>query len=1015
MPRCQENRRPTVAILSLATVARFLAAVGAAAALAGYAQPAAATSPDVVISQVYGGGGNSGATLRNDFIELFNRGPAPVSIAGWSVQYASAGGSTWSKTDLPPLTLSPGQAVLVQQAAGTGGTESLPTPDATGTISLSATAGKVALVTNVTLLTCADAASCLADPSVRDFVGYGPTANVFEGAGPTPAPSNTAAVLRAANGCTDTDANAADFATGAPNPRNSAASLNACGPIGNLPVAASCPPTLTSILGAGASVQLSATDPDGIVTSAAIVGTPLSGITLGAFAPAPATGRAGGTTLIAASSLPAGSYEVQVSFVNGDAVPQSAACTVRVAVTTAIPSARIRDLQGAGHLSPLAGQTVTNVPGIVTAVRTNGFFMQDPAPDSDPATSEAIFVFTSATPAVTVGDAVVVSGTVTEFRPGGADGTNNLTITEIVNPTALVLSTGNALPAPIVIGAGGRVPPTEMIKGGGCGSVESPSCPFDPNANGIDFYESLEGMRVQINDAIATGPTSSFGEIPVIGDFGNSATSRTSRGGVRVTADDFNPERVFLDDGIVPLPAVNVGDYFARVVGVMDYSFGNFKVQVTEASAPAAGTLAPEITSPQAPSQLAIASFNVENLAATDPASKFVRLATQIVTNLQSPDVIALIEIQDNDGAADRGNVDANQTFATLVSAIVAAGGPAYQHRSINPVNNSDGGEPGGNIRVGFLFNPARVGFVDRPGGTPIAATTVVNGPNGPELSFSPGRIDPANPAFATSRKPLAGEFTFNGHRLFVIANHFNSKGGDQPLFGRFQPPQRGSEVQRAQQATAVRDFVQGIRALDSDAKIVVLGDLNDFEFSDTLTIVKSAGLVDLVEQLAPERRYTYVFEGNSQVLDHILVTDSLMAAVEYDIVHVNSEFADQTSDHDPEVVRLFLPAALTDVTAETSVQISGLVYNRATRRLTGTIRVTNTSGAAIAAPLQVALNGLTPDVVLANASGTQNGAPYLTSAAPLAAGQSIAVPVQFDNPSRLPLDYTVKVYSGTF
>ena len=273
--------------------------------------------------------------------------------------------------------------------------------------------------------------------------------------------------LRAANGCTDTDANAADFATGAPNPRNSAASLNACGPIGNLPVAASCPPTLTSILGAGASVPLSATDPDGIVTSAAIVGTPLSGIALGAFAPVPATGRAGVTTLIAASSLPAGSYEVQVSFVNADAVPESAACTVRVAVTTAIPSARIRDLQGAGHLSPLAGQTVTNVPGIVTAARTNGFFMQDPAPDSDPATSEAIFVFTSATPAVTVGDAVVVSGTVTEFRPGGADGTNNLTITEIVIPTALVLSTGNALPAPIVIGVGGRVPPTEIINGRG--------------------------------------------------------------------------------------------------------------------------------------------------------------------------------------------------------------------------------------------------------------------------------------------------------------------------------------------------------------------------------------------------------------------------------------------------------------------------------------------------------------------------------------------------------------------
>ena len=177
----------------------------------------------VVISQVYGGGGNTGATYTNDFIELFNRGAAPVSLNGWSVQYNSATGTgTWQVTNLTNVTLQPGQYYLVQEAQGTGGTTPLPTPDAIGTIAMSGTAGKVALVNNTTAL-----AGCPA--GLIDLVGYGATANCFEGTGPTPAPSNTLAVARAANGCTDNNQNAADFATGAPAPRNTATPLNPCG------------------------------------------------------------------------------------------------------------------------------------------------------------------------------------------------------------------------------------------------------------------------------------------------------------------------------------------------------------------------------------------------------------------------------------------------------------------------------------------------------------------------------------------------------------------------------------------------------------------------------------------------------------------------------------------------------------------------------------------------------------------------------------------------------------------
>ncbi|MGZ5545382.1 MAG: DNA/RNA non-specific endonuclease, partial [Limisphaerales bacterium] len=171
----------------------------------------------VVISQVYGGGGNSGATYKNDFIELYNSGSASVDLSTYAVQYTSAAGSTWQATTLSG-SIAAGHYYLVQEAAGTGGTTSLPTPDATGTISMSGTAGKVALTKTTTVLTIDNP---VGTANVVDFIGYG-TADAFEGSGAAPAPSNTSSDLRAGNGATDTDNNSADFATGTVNPRKSA-------------------------------------------------------------------------------------------------------------------------------------------------------------------------------------------------------------------------------------------------------------------------------------------------------------------------------------------------------------------------------------------------------------------------------------------------------------------------------------------------------------------------------------------------------------------------------------------------------------------------------------------------------------------------------------------------------------------------------------------------------------------------------------------------------------------------
>jgi predicted extracellular nuclease len=433
---------------------------------------------------------------------------------------------------------------------------------------------------------------------------------------------------------------------------------------------------------------------------------------------------------------------------------------------------------------------------------------------------------------------------------------------------------------------------------------------FDVSANALDFYESLEGMLLRVTDSVASGPTNDFGELSVLP--GGVGSPRTVRGGVRYTYPDPNAERVILDDAIAPVPDADTGDFLPGPVdGVLDYSFGNFKLFVLESPSIVDRGPVREATRPQRAGELAIATYNVENLDPGDPVEKFDRLAAGIVGGLASPDIVAVEEVQDNNGATNDAVVAADQTYALLIEAVVRAGGPRYSFRQVDPTDDADGGEPGGNIRVGFLFRTDRgLSFVDRPGGDAVTPVGVVRtGFLRAALTVSPGRIDPTNPAFNNSRKPLAGEFKFRGETVFVIANHFNSKGGDQPLFGRFQPPTRSSEVQRHAQAMAVRGFVDRVQRINPLASIVVLGDINDFEFSETAEILAGdLHLVDLPRLLPPGERYTYVFDGNSQVLDHILISLPLVIrGFDYDIVHTNAEYSDQASDHDPQVVRLRL------------------------------------------------------------------------------------------------------------
>ncbi|WP_310384603.1 lamin tail domain-containing protein, partial [Roseateles sp.] len=400
-----------------------------------FAAPAAMAANDIVISQVYGGGGNNGATLKNDFIELFNRGAAPISLKGWSVQYASAAGTSFQVTTLPDVSLQPGQYLLVQQAAGTGGTVSLPTPDKIGTLAMSGTAGKVVLANIATPVAAATAATVL------DLVAYGATATPFEGAGPTPAPSNSAAVFRALGGCTDTDQNQSDFSAAAPAPRNTASAFNVCGgvtPPLDKPIVPVCPDT-TVTAGTAARFSVTASDADSIVNAAAISGSWPAAFTLGAFSAASADGGVASQEIEVASSVTGGSYSLNLAWANNEA--QTASCTIKVSAAGFAP---IYGIQGSGNSSPMDKATVST-GGIVTYLAPTGFYLQDPLGDGNPATSDGIFVFTAAAPTVAVGQEIKLSGVVAEFASG------NSSITQLTNVSGLTtLSSGHAITPTVV-------------------------------------------------------------------------------------------------------------------------------------------------------------------------------------------------------------------------------------------------------------------------------------------------------------------------------------------------------------------------------------------------------------------------------------------------------------------------------------------------------------------------------------------------------------------------------------
>ncbi|KAB7768594.1 lamin tail domain-containing protein [Xanthomonas maliensis] len=898
-------------------------------------------SAQVVISQVYGGGGNSGATYRSDFIELHNVGSTAVSLDGWSVQYASAAGSSWQATPLAGA-LPAGAYYLIKQADGSGGSVALPTPDATGTIAMGGSAGKVALSRSSAALS----GSC---PSGSvDLVGYGSSASCAEGNAPTSAPSNTLAVLRAGDGCTDTDNNAADFATGAPSPRNTASPLRLCDG-GGQPIA-----SLADIRQAEGDsgrrswlFTLALSQPAGAAgvsfTAATVDGSATAGSDYIALPPTQlriAPGERSATIAVEVlgdtTPEPDETFTLQISGLTG-ALPAALSATGTI-LNDDFQLLPIHAIQGKSARSPLEGQVVAT-SGIVTARRSAGFFLQasDAEADGDPRTSEGIYVYTGSAPPETaaVGNRVRVQGTVIEYVPTADP--NQPPLTEIGgNPSVLLDSTGHPLPLPVAL---------------------SSNFP-DPNG-AYDQLEALEGMRVTAASLTVNAPT---------GGSVNEADASASSNGVFHAVVTGLP-RAWRKPGVQqpdPLPAgapagvprwntnpeviavgsagvggerldLAAGCRVLDVTGPLDYSFRRYTLYPeTTPQVRCDGADQPRPAPVPQADDVAVATYNMERFfddqndpaigePVLTPAAYQARLnkASLAIRNfLHLPDILGTVEVE---------NLSVLQTLAARINAdAVAADQPDPQYVAYL----QDGNDVGG-IDVGFLVKTAPVAAnVPRVEVLAVAQhgkTTTWTEPGG-----AVSLLNDRPPLLLTTRVHLADGRVLPLTAIVVHQRSLNGAETDDASGARIR-------AKRQAQAEDLARLLQTRQQLDPAERVLVMGDFNAFEFNDgyvdamgtvtgkpsadAQTVVPGDGAdlvtpdyTDLTWFNTPDQSYSYVFDGNVQSLDHILANDALMRAPEVASLlvghaRINADFPatarndantpTRLSDHDPTMVLL--------------------------------------------------------------------------------------------------------------
>jgi predicted extracellular nuclease len=914
---------------------------------------AGAANAQVVISQVYGGGGNTGATYTRDFVELFNRGSASVALGGLTVQYASGTGTgnfALSAT-LPSVNLAPGQYYLVALGSGANGA-ALPTPDVSGSTAMSGTSGKVILANSTTALACNGSSTPCSGPQLAlivDLVGYG-GANFFEGSAATPAPGNALSATRIDAGCTDSNQNGTDFVAITPVARNTASPLQSCG-AGGPPLLAisdtsvfegdSGTTTLTFGIGLNApagvgGVSIEYTTADGTATAASdyVATSGTATIAEGATSTTVGVTINGDTTIEASETL-----FLRATSATGATIGDGEGLgTIQNDDVTLIP---IAEIQGSGLASPLNG-AVVSTEGIVTAQKfNNGFFLQtaDGQTDANPATSEGIFVFTSTAPPATaaVGNRIRVTGTVTEFTP--ATNLNQLSITEIVSVTSIqVIATGVALPAP----------------------VELTSADFGPTAL-PGTAERLEGMRVSaatsravassdgnITESSATSSTTGVFHVVV------SGVARPFRetgigildvfpipGGKNPPRFDTNQERLMVRSrGQVGATAIAL-DADAQVnnlVGVLDYFSGTWAL-LPDASAPptVVGGKTPTPVTDAGYEDVTVGAFNLlrffdevndsngaPTLTAAALDKRLTKTSLAICSFLKTPDILGVVEVE---------NLRVLGLLADRINSTCASA-PAYVPYLVQ-------GNDVGGINVGFLVSARSVGSTARVEVvevTQFGKTTLLTNP---DLSTSLLNDRPPLMLRAIVKQDNGASFP-----ITAFINHLRSLNGiddSTPGSSGWATESERVRAKRAQQAVYLANLVETRQQADPGERIVLLGDFNAFEFSDgyadvmgiirgdeaaepnVLTYAASpitAPLIDGSELIVdPAERYSYVFAGNAQTLDHVVVNEELVldaALLQVDHARINADFGEhnygvagnaiRVSDHDP--VRLAISVA---------------------------------------------------------------------------------------------------------
>jgi predicted extracellular nuclease len=549
-----------------------------------------------------------------------------------------------------------------------------------------------------------------------------------------------------------------------------------------------------------------------------------------------------------------------------------------------VAATTVADINGNRYLSGLRDQNVTDVEGLVTAKSASGVYVRSTKPDRDAATSESIYVFSKTIGNGTkVGDIIRLGGRVEEYR----NNKDYIFLTELTNPVNVtVASSGNKVEAVTIgesgklIGRGRLLPPTERYSSLDDGDIfgvpnnETQIATANPKLNpskyGLDFWESLSGELVTVNAPRVLGAPNQYGDTWVIGDW--PATGINERGGITVRNKDANPEAIVIGsplDGTKNSPDTKLGDKLDTITGVVSQAFGYYRILPLTAlkvlsSEPSTAPVT-TITSRGVCSGLTVGSANVENLSPN--SSTIPTIAETIAKYMKSPDVVFMQEIQDNSGPTNNGEVSANQTLGALADEVAKQGGVDYEFADVSPVDNEDGGQPGGNIRTAFFYNPKVLRLVDPNPALPTEDNDVLPGP---KLKYNPGRIlGSTESIFDDSRKPLVAEFETvqGGHRLFAVNVHFQSKGGGTTLHGDGRRPVNGGVEDRTEQARTTAEFVKKILAQDKNAAVVAAGDMNEFAFVEPLEVFASvSGLKDADEafKVSELERYTYFFQGVS-------------------------------------------------------------------------------------------------------------------------------------------------------